>query len=309
MQNFLTTFVIAALVSLIVAYGVVELASYSTEAEREDSVRAAEQTDALLARIRDLEENLGRTQATLEQSLSATKLVAPSEMRESVVSVEDAVDKWMEEHAAELGIGDDAPLADAGLTEDDEAREIQAALDRLNAGDLSDMEWTELWKELADKGLSKAVVAALEEAVELDPQNPDKHVSLGSGYLALTMEAGATPESGKWAGMADAAFDKALEIDDHHWDARFSKAMSLSFWPPIFGKKGEAIQHFEILVDQQEQTSPQSGFSSTYQLLGNLYQEQGETEKALEIWNKGLGLFPGDESLMKQLSIHEPDGS
>ena len=87
--------------------------------------------------------------------------------------------------------------------------------------------------------------------------------------------------------------------------ARFTKAMSLSFWPPVFGKQGEAIQHFEILANQQEEGPPSGHFAQTYLLLGNMYAEQGKSEKALEAWERGLGYFPSNESLNKQLKIHQ----
>ena len=54
------------------------------------------------------------------------------------------------------------------------------------------------------------------------------------------------------ANKADQAFDAALAVDEKHWDARFTKATALSFWPPIFGKQAESVRQFEILIDQQE---------------------------------------------------------
>ncbi len=97
---------------------------------------------------------------------------------------------------------------------------------------------------------------------------------------------------------ADEAFDAALARDDHHWDARFSKAVSPSFWPPLFGKQAEAIEHFETLMGQQE-ALPQQGpkHAQTYLLLGNLYQQQGNNDKALATWNDGTQLFPDNHEL------------
>jgi cytochrome c-type biogenesis protein CcmH/NrfG len=105
-------------------------------------------------------------------------------------------------------------------------------------------------------------------------------------------------ERGLYATKADQAFDAALASDPQHWTARFSKAMSLSFWPPIFGKQGEAITQFETIVAQQEssgQAKPE--FAQSYLFLGNLYAQGGKADKAAEVWKKGLSLFPENESL------------
>jgi tetratricopeptide (TPR) repeat protein len=103
---------------------------------------------------------------------------------------------------------------------------------------------------------------------------------------------------------ADGAFDQALELDPRHWDARFSKAISLAFWPPIFGKQAGAVKNFETLMLQQEEAggASQPQYAQTYQFLGNLYMQQGNSQKAREIWSRGLRFFPNDATLKESLA-------
>lgn len=159
----------------------------------------------------------------------------------------------------------------------------------------------ELWKRIRDAGLLDEVVAEFEARAEADPKNPDLRLDLGQAYLQKIFAAGQGPEAGKWAIKADQAFDDALALDDHHWKARFFKATSLSFWPPIFGKQAEAIHQFEILAEQQKAQPKQADFAQTHLWLGNLYQQTGQLEKAKGAWSEGLALFPGDAELAAKL--------
>ena len=85
-------------------------------------------------------------------------------------------------------------------------------------------------------------------------------------------------------------------------DARFSKAISLSFWPPVFGKQTEAINNFEILAAQQAQQPQEPKFAQTWLLLGNVYQQIGKSEQALAAWQKGLSIFPDNAQLLQQIA-------
>jgi tetratricopeptide (TPR) repeat protein len=147
------------------------------------------------------------------------------------------------------------------------------------------------------------VVAEIERQSEIDPSNPDLQNKLGESYLQQTFAAGVGPASMEWGEKADAAFDRALEVDEEHWEARFNKAVSLSNWPVFLGKSGEAIRQFEILVDQQERKdTPRGGFDRTYYFLGNMYQQIGKRDKAKATWARGAQLFPDSEPLQTQLA-------
>ena len=106
--------------------------------------------------------------------------------------------------------------------------------------------------------------------------------------------------------MQDAAYDKALELDSSHWRARFNKAVSYSFWPPITGKPAEAVEHFSTLMTQQEaDPSPRhTGYVQTYLMLGNMYSQQGKATEAKEVWQRGLRFHPDNDELKAKASAN-----
>jgi tetratricopeptide (TPR) repeat protein len=174
---------------------------------------------------------------------------------------------------------------------------VQSAFDRLLSPDLNEAEFQAIWKEVVDNGEVDALVALFEARAAADPNDPEARVDLGRAYLQKLFTVGDGPEKGTWAIKADEAFDAALELDDHNWKARFTKAVSLSFWPPIFGKGPEAIQHFETLVVQQSGQASSPEFLQTYTMLGQLHVQQGQKEKAIAVWQHGLLKFPGHAEL------------
>jgi hypothetical protein len=101
---------------------------------------------------------------------------------------------------------------------------------------------------------------------------------------------------------ADQLFDATLNLDSSHWEARFSKAVSMSYWPAELKKGPEVIENFRTLIQQQETRAPQPEFAKTYLFLGRQYQKSGYPDYATQVWQRGTGLFPDDEELKKELS-------
>jgi tetratricopeptide (TPR) repeat protein len=193
-----------------------------------------------------------------------------------------------------------APAAAASEPKDDAAA-LAPFLAELSKPDLSDDQWTEIWGRIGKAGLLDAALAHYEQAVKADPRNPDKQVALGGAYLAKLFTVGSGPEAGTWATRADAAFDKALEVDPNHWDARFSKATSLAFWPPVLGKGPEAIRHFETLIQQQESKGyDEPKYAQSYVFLANMLEQSGEKEKANEVRTRGARRFPNHKELNRK---------
>jgi tetratricopeptide (TPR) repeat protein len=267
-----------------------------TKASGDDGLAAHERLAATVATLASRQDVIDRKLSELGGS---TQLAPVGDARVSVGDIDAAVARWMEANS-EAGLTS-APMAAEVDTRSHEER-VAAAVELLD-GELSDMEVQRLWREFAEEGLTDDIVAAFEALAEASPNDPDLQVELGSMYLNKITEVGTSPEAGLWAQKADASFDRALEIDDHHWNARFNKAVSLSFWPPVFGKQGEAIKHFEILVGQQAGVAGGDGHVQTHLLLGNMYQQIGEHEKALGAWRGGLEYFPEHEGLMEQIEV------
>ncbi|PIE25403.1 MAG: hypothetical protein CSA62_01255 [Planctomycetota bacterium] len=158
-----------------------------------------------------------------------------------------------------------------------------------------------IFKRAKAAGQIDALIAKLKQRAKDNPAIVEAQVELGQAYLEKVEGMPPGPQAGLLAAAADKAFDKALALDPKHWEARFVKALSLSFWPPMFGKKAEAISNFEILLKQQQAGPQKPDYVETYRLLGNLYSEQGKADKARKIWEAGLKRFPKDEDLRKRL--------
>jgi len=179
--------------------------------------------------------------------------------------------------------------------------DVAAALARLVDPATSWEEGEKLWKQAREAGQVKALIKAFEDRAKAEPYNPQAHSELGEAYSQMAAANGNSPEAALWAIKADKSYDKALELDEKHWEARFNKAISLSFWPPVFGKAGEAIRQFETLLAQQQAAAASPEHAYTYYFLGNLYSQQGKQEKAREIWSQGAALFPGNRELAEQM--------
>jgi tetratricopeptide (TPR) repeat protein len=273
----------------------------ATAEAREPAPVPAPQDGELRAELARLAERQDSLEAALAEERGDFELVAPSSARIAPDEIEAAVARWMaERHSAGGDLGAPAAAEPEPSTEE----RVAEALARLDAGELSDVEWQALWREFGEQGLTDELVAAFEARAAAAPNDPDAQVALAGAYLGKILEVGNSPEAGEWAVKADRAYDRALEIDDHHWEARFSKAMSLSFWPPVFGKQGEAIRQFEILAEQQEDLPRDERYAQTYLLLGNMHRQIGDPEQALAAWQRGIELYPGHAELEAQLELH-----
>jgi tetratricopeptide (TPR) repeat protein len=175
---------------------------------------------------------------------------------------------------------------------------IAGVVRELARAGFDDEERQVIFEKLRALGRIDEYVAEIERLAAADPENVELQVALGHAYLQKLFGMGASPEVGAIAWKSDQAFDRALQLDESSWSARFSKAVALSNWPAFLGRGSEAMEHFEILIDQQEQQTPQAHFAYPYLFLGNMYQASGERPKAIATWKEGLALFPEDPGLL-----------
>lgn len=301
---------LAALVSAVTSY---VTASVLTVAPAAAPVRAADADE--LAKVAATLERLEREQAELNGSLDELNRRASSggNSRVAVGGVEEAVERWLEENGTrvlanygELGALSEPAgesLAELG-GEALESASIQTIMDYIASLDDIAFGDDEFWQKLRDTGRIGEVIAELERMVDADPTNPELQVALGGAYLQELFGVGASPKAGTLAMQADAAFDRALELDPNHWDARFTKAVSLSNWPAFLGKSSAAIQEFETLLQQQANMAPDPQHAQTYLYLGNMYQQTGQMDRALETWQNGFALYPDAAFLKEQLDTN-----
>lgn len=148
------------------------------------------------------------------------------------------------------------------------------------------------------------VIKAIQKEIEADPTNPDLQVALATAYVAdLTNNTVPGPQQGIVWMKASAAYDAAIKLEPEHWTARFGKAFGTSMAPEFIGLRPEAIRQFEDLLEIQKRRAPEPHYADTYFRLGTLYKDAGNVEKAREIWNAGLALFPDNEELKGTIEV------
>jgi tetratricopeptide (TPR) repeat protein len=156
---------------------------------------------------------------------------------------------------------------------------------------------TALWKKAFAAGRMDDVIKQFEALAKQSPNDAGVQMDLANAYLAYLQM-----DQSKWqlSMKADGVFDKVLAQDENHWEARFTKAMSYTFWPDFLGKKKDAIGHFETLMQQQDALPVQSSHAQTYLYLGNLL-EARDPAKAREVWQRGARRHPDNAELQKKL--------
>jgi tetratricopeptide (TPR) repeat protein len=268
--------------------------------ERGDAGAPSTSPEREWSALGDRLDELQRRQSALETELAGARLGPASAGLEREPALEawvaDAVARYLSERGAAVVAAADAgapAAADFDLT---------GSLTALLTGTLPEERRDEVWAQARAAGRFEELLAALKARADADPRNAQLQFELGYGYLQPLIHGEATGvEAGEWSMKADAAFDAALAADPENWDARFSKAVSYSFWPPIFGKQASAIAHFERLVEQQGRSAPDPKFAQTYLFLGNMYEQTGQAEKAQATWQQGLAAYPDDADLRQRL--------
>jgi tetratricopeptide (TPR) repeat protein len=197
--------------------------------------------------------------------------------------------------------GGDALAGAEAKKKSDKTAEAKALFEQLNGKSWEEAQ--DVWKKAAEAGVIDELVAMCEKNAADRPNDANAQLELGRAYIQKLMNVPDGPTKGIWSMKADKAYDKALGLDDHNWEARFSKAVNYSFWPPNLGKQRDAIAQFETLVQQQQGQPQQPHFAQTHLWLGNMYTQIGEKDKALAAWQHGLALFPDDAELQHQIAL------
>lgn len=177
---------------------------------------------------------------------------------------------------------------------------VDAAFRELNAGDWDDRA-NAIWAAARKAGKQKELLAAFEAAAKAAPNDAAAQFQYGQACIQSLLGTQDFMEQGVLSQLADKAFDQALAIDERHWDARYSKAVSYTFWPDFLGKKKEAITHLRTLIEQQESSRPEPKHVEAYLTLGNVLAQQGKDDEARKIWERGIGRFPDDARLKEKL--------
>jgi tetratricopeptide (TPR) repeat protein len=182
------------------------------------------------------------------------------------------------------------------------AREVKRLVDTLVSRQASLDQKQAAWKKLKDSGQLDQAINDLEQRAAADPKSAEYPAVLGQAYLQKSSTLQDLREQGILALKADQTFDTALQLDPKNWEARFTKAVAMSYWPPQLNKGQEVIDHFTQLIEQQEAQSPQPQFAAPYLWLGDHYQKLGKSDYARATWQCGLDRFPSDATLKQRLA-------
>jgi tetratricopeptide (TPR) repeat protein len=157
-------------------------------------------------------------------------------------------------------------------------------------------------KQLQDSGRLADAAAELEQRMANDPNNAMYPAALGQTYMRMCATTTDVRQQAVWAMNADYDFETALNLDPSNWDARYNKAVMMSYWPANLNKGDEVVQQFNTLITQQEQQPPQPQFAQTYEWLGKQYQKTGQTSAAQQVWQRGAALYPDNQALQNLLA-------
>jgi tetratricopeptide (TPR) repeat protein len=258
--------------------------------EASPSGGAAEVT-AALEELRTQQRLMQQQLATL-QSAPAAALAAPAGVERSAATVSpDQLAAAVEAYLQKRG---GAVAGEAAVKSGAVSFDLATEFDQLVGNNY--WESTEAWKKAFAAGKMDEVLAQFEALAKQSPNDTKVQMDLANAYLAYLQM-----DQSKWqlSMKADSVFDKVLAQDEGHWEARFTKAMSYTFWPDFLGKKKDAIGHFETLVRQQESMPVQASHAQTYLYLGNLL-EARDPAKAREMWQKGARRHPDNAELAKK---------
>jgi hypothetical protein len=184
----------------------------------------------------------------------------------------------------------------------EEARQIREAVEQLVSPKTSIDQKYQTWIKLRDSGKLPQVISELEQQATNNPTSAAYPAALGQAFIHQIATTKDTRQYAMLGLKADQSFDAALEIDPKFWEARFYKAMSMSYWPADMNKGGEVVKRFTELIQDQEAQPAQPHFAQSYVWLGEQYQKTGQTKYADQVWRRGAALFPAEPMLQQKLT-------
>src|SRR5260370_6178681 len=193
-----------------------------------------------------------------------------------------------------------APLA---ISATPDARLVfNQAIETLVSPQASFEEKQAIWKRLKETGNLDQAITELEQRAANDPQRAEYAAVLGQAYLKKCAGIEDVREQAILAMKADQHLETALGLDPSNWEARFTKAVGMSYWPMQLNNGQEVIEQFQTLIQQQEAQPPQPQFARPYLLLGDQYQKAGYPDYPAQVSQRGSALFPDNSELKHKLA-------
>jgi tetratricopeptide (TPR) repeat protein len=165
-----------------------------------------------------------------------------------------------------------------------------------------------IWKQIKLADQLDQAIEELQQRVNDDPRSVENSANLGIAYYRKCGAIEDMREQAILAMKADQTLDMALQLDPTHWEAKFNKAVGMSYWPEQLNKRNEVVEHFRQLIQQQETQPAEPQFAKPYFWLGKEYQKAGRADYAMQVWQRGATLFPADADLKDKLNATVADG-
>lgn len=149
-----------------------------------------------------------------------------------------------------------------------------------------------------------------DEAVDLiEPVINEKYADRPEAFMHLSqvhvmgiMNAASTNERRRHLRGAIRAFDRVLELDPEHYQARFQKAFYLAQFQDWLGQRAASVEHFEQIIGDAALYPPKDVADVCFH-LGMVYQRVGNAGKAREAWERGLGFDPDQMRIIRELAL------
>jgi vitamin B12 transporter len=133
------------------------------------------------------------------------------------------------------------------------------------------------------------------------PQHPDLRVGLAQVLIRCQLPHASMSGIMSLLGEAESHLKGVLADHPDHWNAGFTLAMLLRNMPAMMGRGADAVQAFERLISLQGARADRPAYLVAFLQLGDLHEQAGRRVAAIEVWRRGLALFPDHVELSARL--------
>jgi len=162
----------------------------------------------------------------------------------------------------------------------------------------------EVCRSAGDAGDRNAMEAAAEavlaEASDRRAAQPADALELRARVLSECRLPFAAPiRQGSLIHEANELLERALDLDPQHRGARFALAMNHLHAPAFLGRRDDAMRELERLLADHP-AGRDRRLALAHLRLGELYEQEGRSAEAAEIWGRGAARFPDFAPLQEQ---------
>jgi vitamin B12 transporter len=134
------------------------------------------------------------------------------------------------------------------------------------------------------------------------PEDADARVGLAQVLIRCQIQHAGMAGVMTIVGEAEALLRAALAAEPSHWTARYTLAVLLRNLPPMLGRTQDAVREFEQLLAVQGTRADSAHFAQPFLQLGDLHDTAGRRTAAIDVWRRGLALFPSHADLTARLT-------